>query len=323
MKKHGSGTRKRKIPSPDLLRRILLWKKVALILSAVSLFLTGMVIITRRDLDTPAARHRISPETPYAKKIHRLMAPLEYNGLARLMQPDVSLSLSFRPPAWTLTNIHTFDQDGNVMLPEGKYGVCGELAAYMHRHIAPLFGEQYKIEYVWVNESGYFLSPESSHVVLRITDTSKSRRNVYILDPSFHRYGPLSEFEDYRFLGSSRVLPQIASRSPSQTFRVNTTTPLLITRDTLVQLAVSTEQGKFDKDHFAIALFATRRHRYAGKNLLVFHYRKGRIAIEENAELARALFGRKKYPAIREKIRRMFYRTFTTPPASPAPNPAP
>jgi len=114
----------------------------------------------------------IEKGVPYYEEVKKIIEPLRYSGFNALMMPDVKVSIDFTGKQWTLHNIHRFDKNGKVMLSDGRYGICGELAAYVYEKIRLIFPAEYDIKFVSLSESGYFLHPRATHIALAITKHS-------------------------------------------------------------------------------------------------------------------------------------------------------
>ena len=240
---------------------------------------------------------RVQP--PHAAEVRQLMNGLEYKGLPMLLRKEVSLGLDFQNQTWTLQNLHRFDKDGNLILEGGKYGACGELAAEVYRRIQPIFGPEYQIEFVRAAQAGYFLSPQASHTLLRITRDS----DVYILDPSFRRYGPIREFEDYLFFESYRELPFIQYRDPDLKMPVQNSTPLMIEKNYLLSFVVEGVQGRYDENNYTAALTLTRKNNYAGRIIFALRKNQGMNEIFENRSLVVPnLLNDREYQELRDKM---------------------
>ena len=145
---------------------------------------------------------------------------------------DVYLSIDFENKIWKLHNLHRFDNKGDIILEDGKYGTCGELAAHTYKKIERLLGKDYDIKFVETAQSGFFLSPKASHIVLYITEKSGLWRGrdkkIYILDASFHKYGPIGDFEDYLFLEFMSTLPFVERKETDIAMPLSKSIPLLI-----------------------------------------------------------------------------------------------
>lgn len=239
-------------------------------------------------------------DIPAYHQIMSLIEPLQYSGLQALLRDDVSLQVDFVTHTWSLRNIHRFDKDGNIILDEDRYGLCGELASFTYPKVRSLLGQQFDIEFVQVAESGFFLQPQSSHIALIIHD--KRTDLAFLLDPSFHRYGPLQDFDNYLFYDRQKQLGFAINRTKDVTFEVESGTPILIRNNRIIFLTVEEVDGKFNENNFAIALTATKRYHYAGRYVLLVRKKGGELEVLENLPLAEKIFPIETYKKLAQKI---------------------
>ncbi len=251
-------------------------------------------------------------KAPYSKEVKKIIEPLRYSMFESLLRPDVYLSLDFAGKTWRIHNLYRFDDEGNVILEDGRYGSCGELAAYVYQKIRPLLGERYKIEFVGAGGLGYFLKPRTSHYVLQITDYSNSVfvPNVYILDPSFRRYNSIDKLNDYAFFENIDPDYFINNTGPDAVNGIGENVSLMIKQQHIIGLMVGAvaENNKFDNDNFGMLLTATKRYEYS--NRLIFGFRKieGKTQIFEDKPLADRLLKDKEYGRIKEKLTAAFQK---------------
>lgn len=244
----------------------------------------------------------IERKAPYSEEIKKIIKPLRYSGFYTLLRPEVRISLDFDKKTWRLHNIHRFDKEGNVVLEKGKSGVCGDLAAYVYNKVKPIFGDHYKISFVRAAESGYFLGPQSSHMILEIVKPSIFGQTEYILDPSFRRYGNKENYEEYLFYERAMRL----SLEKDEVFNISQLTPIVIKKEFLIGLVVDGSGDKFDKDNFTLAITATRRFKYAGRYILALRRRNGQEEMFENKNLRATLLSKGEYDQLRERLSYLF-----------------
>lgn len=291
---------------------------VGLVLAALAVALAGTGLIAWKtgavqdiegDLFAPTAQP-VEETAPHAVKVREIMKGLDYSGLPMFLKKEVTLSLDFAKRQWTLQNIHRFDKDGNLILEGGKSGACGELAARTQQLIQPLFGNDYQIKYVRAAQSGFFLSPQASHIVLKITPKAEPANGIpqaFILDPSARRYGPTEQFEDYLFFESMPELPFVKYQHPDISFPVQESIPLLIENNYLFSFVVEARtNGAFDEKNFIIALTLTKRYHFAGRYVFALRMNNGEMEILENKSAAGRLLDEKTYQAMREKLLFLF-----------------
>ena len=254
-------------------------------------------------------------EPPHAKEVEQLLQRLRYTGIPMLLRDEVSLGLDFDRGLWWLRSLHRFDGAGNLILeewngvPDGKSGTCGELGEYTSHAIRDLFGPDYQVRFVKCAQAGFFLSPEASHIVLEVQERARPGNlaaTTYLVDPSFRRYGPVSEFEDYYFFEGVERLPFAERRETDVSAPVHTYIPLLIEGEFLLSLGVEKCNGKFDSGNFAISLALTRKHRYAGRYVLVLRRSEGKTDILEDRYLADRVLERDEYERVRRKLVSIF-----------------
>lgn len=285
-------------------------KKINLF-TGLTFLLTGIIIIIiscavvihyRGDFSVG----KLGQDAPYQEEVKKIIEPLRYSGIAALMSPDVKISLNFPLRLWVLHNIHRFDENGKVVLAEGRYGLCGDLAAYCYDRLKPLFGAKYKLEFVQVCESGYFLDPRASHIALFITEPLMFGIKTYILDPSFQRYAKEEDLDEYLLFKKTEELNFVKNKNTDEIFSVSALTPLVIKKDFLVGLMVDEQNGKFDKDNFIITLTATQRFKFAGRYIFALRRIAGQTEILENKHLAYRILGEEMYRKLKLRIEELY-----------------
>jgi len=302
--------------------RLALYKKAVIGLLAVAVLLLGLylgkIFSSAETASQTAGANRLlseqmGPPAPYAKEIMEIIKPLEYSGVQVFVNSDVYLSLDTIDKTWTLHNIRYFDDSGNIMLMDNKYGTCGELSSYVYRKIYPLFSREYDIEFVRAAQSGFFLSNTSSHIVLEIRKkgAESGAQEKFVLDPSFKRYGPIGDFEDYVFFEHAPELDFVRNRDTFVRLTANESIPLLIRRDYLLSFVVESVNGRFDKQNFTIALTLNKQYRYAGRFIFALRRENGEDSMLENRELIvnKKLLSPREYELLRDKISTLFNET--------------
>lgn len=240
---------------------------------------------------------------PHRDEVMAIMEKLSYSGLQALVKPTVNVSIDFDHATWTLQNIHQFDAQGNVMLDEGRYGLCGELSDYVYRKLVTIFGDKYTFLFSRVTDVGYFLNPRSSHTVIQIKN-KENPNEIFIVDPAFARYGTLEDFGNYVFHQTIERMQFLKD----QAFEVPSATPVLINRHSIIDLGVEGTDGKFDRNNFTIALSATKQYYFTEKYIFAIRLKDGKIQKFENTILADWLIERQKYMKLRNKIVYWFAR---------------
>ncbi len=266
---------------------------------SVVFYMKEQGVIFKEEKDT------VSVKPPYFAEVNKIIKPLQYSGFQMFTAEDVYLTLDFAKGIWTLHNIHSFDDNGDFILQEGKYGTCGELAAYTHEKIEPIFKDDYEIKFVMASQSGYFLTPKASHVVLRVSKKSYPRKE-YIIDPSFHKYGPIEDFEDYFFLEEMDNLDFLEKKDNNITQQFSSAIPLFIRKDYLVGFTVESMYGNSAMKHFVLALTLNKKHNYAGRYLFALRSINGGTEILEDKKLAREILSEQEWDALTRKIKELF-----------------
>lgn len=214
-----------------------------------------------------------SAALPLSTDIMKIMQPLEYSGFPAMARPGVSLGLDFNKRVWILKNIHTYDKQGGVILEQGRFGLCAELATYLYAQLKPKLTPRYGVKFAMVSESGFFTQARANHIVLLILD--QVDRQLYLADPSFHVYGRLKDLPDYQVLNTQDTLSFVKDQSPDVSFSVDQATPLYIKGDFLLSFAVTSVDGRFDKDNFIFVISAQRRYKDSVKDIVMIGRRKG------------------------------------------------
>ena len=261
---------------------------------------------------TPKQHGPLSPEShsqqqqlPHYNQIMEIIRPLRYSGLQSLLRPEVKIQLNLGENTWTLKNIHRFNQDGTIIIEDKKYGLCGELAAFTSRRIQSLLSDQYHIQFIKAAESGFFLGPKASHIVLQITP-QKSPNTDFILDPSFQRYDTKENFDDYLFYEQFDELSFLTNKEKDVYFPVGHGTPVLIHNDILVSLGIEKVNNQFDAQNFSIALSMTRRYKFSERYLFALRKNAGKTEWFENKVLIQEAMTPIEYSTLRLRLLQWF-----------------
>lgn len=250
---------------------------------------------------------RVAKGVPREQEIRDVIKDLRYSGLPGLLRPEVRLEADFENRRWRLLNIHRFDASGRVLLDEGRYGICGDLAAHTFQEIQPLFDHRYSIRIVNAAESSYFPTGIGTHMVIRIRDiTSPAAPKTYILDPSFRRYGPETEFLDYRFFKDMSYMDLMRKQSEHEERSVGNAMPIFIRKNILLSLLLDDVDGRFDPQNVALAVTATKKHEYASKVIMGARLRNGRMETSGDEALAGELLSDDEAKKIRQRFLTLF-----------------
>lgn len=254
---------------------------------------------------------RIDSKAPHAAAVRRIFEEIGYSGLAIIQQPDFRLSVDFDKQAWMAHHIHRYDAQGRLELCEsgkGKYGLCGDLATHVADQLRPRLQPQQTLEFVRVAESQFFPSSVAAHYALRILEAQPpDPPRIYILDPSFRRYGPIEDFEDYLFYEPRSEMAFVSTRATDETFPAGQATPLLLHSKVMLGLVIAHEGRRFDPEHYRLSLVATFRHRYMSRRILSIRRLGDRIEVIENAKLARQAVPAGEYAALRARLLELFH----------------
>ena len=294
----------------SFLRKVLLREHLFGFLSL--LLFVGLVIMAAHPLFQKMKEYKIGfthqANLPAEKQISKIIDRLEYSGLSMLQENGVKIALNFTTGTWVMRNINHFDKQGNFILDEGKYGTCGELAVYTYNQIKPLLGEDYEVKFVKAAQSEYFLYPIAGHVVLKIAPKGEASQGLtYILDPTFHRYGPIEEFTDYLFQEEMAELPFMQERQKDIELPVGALFPLLIKNKHILGLLVVDNYGKLDRDNYMFSLMVNKKHRYSGKAIFSIRNNNGEEeTLEANADLRAKILSAEEYADLKNKTIALF-----------------
>lgn len=290
-------------------RRIKILNVELHIFEFLSLILTVVLLLTlfiwaRWYYVTGSYHVQMDRRAPYYKEVREVIDPLRYSFLPVVLRPDFRMALDFQSKTWCLYNMNRFDKNGKIMLENGRYGICGQLAAYTYDKIRPIFSSGYKIEFVRVSESGYFIN-YASHIILYITNPGEGPEG-YILDPSFHRYGKRSDLAEYLFLERLPSLPFVEQKTADDTASIGVIMPIGIERDFLIGMSVDGQDAKFDENNYFLLITAIHRNTYIGQPIFAFRKNNGQKESFENKTLGKAIMGKADYQKFRGRIEQIF-----------------
>ncbi|OGS19327.1 MAG: hypothetical protein A3J83_05525 [Elusimicrobia bacterium RIFOXYA2_FULL_40_6] len=260
------------------------------------------VIWLARNTDT-FDRFKSKKGLPYYYEVMKIIDPLKYSDIEVLLKEDVNLTFNYKKKTWRLSNVYRYDSEGNIILQDNCRGICGELTAYTLQKIRPIFGDRYTIEILSVVEPLYF---RSSHYILGITEKNIIYPKTFILDPAFHRYGNLDDYDDYLILKTMPTHFLLESKVKDTEFLAGYEMPLIMKEGFLVGFSVEGVNDKFDKDNFMVALLATKRYKYAGRFLFTIRNNNGVVSSYEDKYLASRFFADKEFNDLKDKIKLLF-----------------
>jgi hypothetical protein len=258
----------------------------------------------------------VDASAPAAAAIEKIIKPLRYSYVIPLMAPDIGISIDPARGTWRLRNIRTYDAQGRVTLDQNRYGICGELAAYAYPRVKAVLGRNYAVQIIHASESNYFPVGTSQHFIILVTDLNDPGE-PYILDPSFHRYGPASRFKNYAYFSPARSI--LTDRSRDMVNTDSTGIPLLIRKDHVLVLSIVPVNGKFDADDHALKLTLYKKNEYIGQDVLRLIRVDGRIARDGNAELLEDFLGAEEARRLSQRLYDLFLEIpkNAAPPVSP------
>ncbi len=204
-----------------------------------------------------------------------------------MVKPQVTLSVNFNNWTWVLHNIHEYDAQGGIILEQGRYGLCAELATFLFEQIRPLLDGRYEVKFAKVTEPGFFPKDESNHIALLLVD--KPNKQIYLLDPSFHKYASMKDLPEYHILSIQDTLSFVKDKSHDVFFGANQAIPLYIKNDFLLSFSVTSVDGKFDKGNFVFAISANRRNEATGHDIVLIGRRNKEFVDFEDKTLLNQL----------------------------------
>lgn len=246
-----------------------------------------------------------SAEAPKRDEIEALLEPLRYSALPAILRPEVRLELDFARRQWRLKNLRRLSSSGEVLLDEGRYGACGELAAYAYQRVRRILDRRYAVQMVRAAESSYFPPGRANHFALLITDLERPGRS-FVLDPSFKRYGPIEDFKDYVLYRADQNFHLLAGRQTDAVNPAGGGTPILIRKRSVIAMAVAPVGDRFDAENHALVLMATRRHQFAGDDFLTLKREGGRKTVREDRAEALEYLGEEEYRSLRRRVEELF-----------------
>lgn len=272
----------------------------ALLVAALGLIVQNAAASGVKPKPGVAVAARATGGLPFQKAILSMIRPLEYSALPVMLDPEVSLEVDFAKRVWILRNFRKYDEAGQLLIREGRYGLCAGLAAHVQQKLKPLLGERYSIEFARATEPDFFDTPQSNHIILVISDRSSGE--IFMLDPSFHRYGRPKVFSDYVLYSGKDVLESIRKTDRDAVFNIGDTMPLVIRNGSLVVFSVESLKGTLDPQNIVLAIGARRRHSSSGRYLFALRKQAGKVEIlreepmieellspEERSQLSRRL----------------------------------
>ena len=262
----------------------------------ISLFIFFFLYI----LIVPTFSWADKPQLPYYDEIMKIINSIEYSAFETITKPEVDLRVDFNKKTWTLLNIHQYDAQGGIVLEQGRYGLCAELSTYTYQKLQTFLPKQYDIKFAAATESGFFPTYESNHIVLVMHD--QSAQNTYLIDPSFHRYGDIRDFYEYKVFGFQDALKFIKDQSHYISFFTDQAMPLFIKEGLLVSFSVTSVDGRFDKNNFLLVVSASRHNTEDMVNIIVIGRYDGQMESFEGKEAVEELLGQQRIDNLYKKL---------------------
>lgn len=237
---------------------------------------------------------------PEEKKIMQFLSSLDYSALEDIKRDDFYIELNFKYDVWIMRNLFSYDQSGKLVNGISRSGTCAELSQVTHDFIKPLLEENYKISFLKGNEDLFFpggADAEATHYVVKISpkEPDLSNQTEFIIDPSYGIYKPLSKLKGYTFSQEMESIDLFEGNSKDLAMKVGMSYPLLLLDDKqlILSLAVKKVDDQYDRNNFALAVFANKK---GGKNvdlLFMLMLRGGDTFAYKNEELVEKILSKK------------------------------
>ncbi|MBF0523119.1 MAG: hypothetical protein HQL24_08705 [Candidatus Omnitrophica bacterium] len=248
--------------------------------AVVLVLMTTICCFASQTLKEPLAPSAIIPAQsalPHYAEIMKILSDLEYDGIQAMSRPDVTLTVDYHQKTWTLHHIHQYNQQGYVQLEQGHYGLCAKLTQYVYDRIYPILKDDYVIKFAQTEEPTFFSTGTSSHYILALI--RKSDSEIYLIDPSFHKYGTQKDFAKYRFMDIKDGLAMFMNRNSNMTYEIGQARPLFIRNGLLVSFSLQSVNGKFDKDNVVFAISVDRGDEVKPRNVWVVGRCQGALRV--------------------------------------------
>jgi glutamate 5-kinase len=131
----------------------------------------------------------------------------------------------------------------------------------------------------------------------------KSDNQVYLLDPSFHKYARMKDLPEYHVLNIQDTLSFEKDKSHDVSFGVDQAMPLYIRNDSLLSFAVTSVDGKFDRDNFILVISANRRFKFAGRDIVVIGRRNKEFEDFEDKAILNQLLTSEEIKTLFDKLK--------------------
>ena len=164
-----------------------------------------------------------------------------------------------------------------------------------------MLNDRYVVKFAMVTESGFFSTGQSNHIVLILVD--KFNQQPYLIDPSFHKYARMKDLHEYHVLSIQDTLSFVKDQSHDVSFGVDQAIPLYIKRDFLLSFAVTSVDGKFDKDNYILVISANRRNVFSGQDIVMIGRHNNDFEDYENKAMLEVLLTPQEIRTLFDKIK--------------------
>lgn len=237
---------------------------------------------------------------PQEEKIRQFLTSLHYSALDNLKRDNFYIELKFQQGVWIMRNIFLYDQSGKLANKISRSGTCAGLSQLTYDFIKPLLEDDYKISFLKGNEDLFFrggVDAGATHYVINISpkDASLPDQRKFIIDPSYKTYKPLSKLKGYTFSQEMKSIDLFEDNSRDLAMKVGMSYPLLLLEDKkwILSLAVKKVDGQYDKNNFALAVFANKKESEVSDLLFTLMLREGEFFAYQNKERVKKILSKK------------------------------
>lgn len=195
------------------------------------------------------------------KAVWKLFEEVSYSSFDVFNDKDVKLAVDFQNEKWLIKNYFKFDERDHIVLNNNS-GACLELVIHAFTELEKDLSKDYHVKFVETIEASTFNNPNSRHWILLLTH--KGSGNEYILDPSFKRFGPIDNFDDYRITQVFDRLPRSVVADGHNHFSIADGAPIFMKKGNLIGLIVRPVNGNFNKENFSLGIYAKKPFKFKG-----------------------------------------------------------
>ncbi len=250
---------------------------------------------------------------PHEEAVRRFLDTLNYSSLEDLSREDVFISLDFEKDRWTLNNIFSYDENGDLSNIKTRSGVCTQLCQVTCEFIKPLFQRDYDITFLAGNENIFFGSRSDigpTHYVVKISpkgNLSKIKK-VLAIDPSYKKYDYLDNFQDYQFEYELSSIYMFDDQIKDITIPVKACYPMALTKrgNYLLCLTVEKINNKYDENNFALTVRAVEKRSFIGTCLLAIMKDDGELVVFKDERYIKTILDERPARKILERTLHLF-----------------